>query len=92
MKYFAAFLRMNDIDRNTSFRQQHIDFLQERAEEGSIFAQGRFADNSGGLVIYIAQSLEDAAKIAASDPYVVSGARVLEIHEWNMNVRTTPAS
>jgi hypothetical protein len=84
MKYFAAFLKMNDPEKNTTFRQQHVDFLLQREKEGKIFARGRFADNTGGLVVYVAPSLEEAAKIAAGDPYVVSGARILELHEWVM--------
>jgi uncharacterized protein YciI len=86
MKYFAALLMMKDLEKNVSFRQQHIDFLTKNEKEGKIFARGRFNDNSGGLVIYIASSLEDAQKLAASDPYAVSGARSLEVHEWDMKV------
>ena len=86
MKYFAALLMMKDLEKNASFRQQHVDFLTEKEKEGKIFARGRFNDNSGGLVVYVAESLEEAQKIAQSDPYAVSGARSLEIHEWDMKV------
>ncbi len=87
MKYFAALLNMKDPEKNALYRQQHIDFLLQKEKEGKIFARGRFVDGKGGLVIYIAPSLEDAAKIAESDPYVVSGARVLELHEWEMQAK-----
>ena len=90
MKYFAALLMMKDPEKNISFRQQHIDFLTEKAKEGKIFARGRFTDNSGGLVIYVAQSLEEAQKIAAADPYAVSGARNLEVHEWDVTLTPAP--
>jgi uncharacterized protein YciI len=86
MKYFAALLMMKDFEKNTKFRQQHIDFLVKNENEGNIFARGRFADSKGGMVIYMAESLEDAAKIAGSDPYVSSGARTLEIYEWDMKM------
>ena len=86
MKYFAAFLKMKDLEKNTHFRPQHIDFLLKAESEGKIFARGRFADSKGGLVIYIAPTFEDAAKIAESDPYVVNGARSLELYEWEMKV------
>jgi uncharacterized protein len=86
MKYFAAFLMMKDIEKNANFRQQHMDFLAQNEKAGAIFARGRFADNSGGMVIYIAPSFEDAEKIAQSDPLVASGARTLELHEWDMKV------
>jgi uncharacterized protein len=86
MKYFAAFLKMKDIEKNVNYRQQHMDFLMQNEKEGRIFARGRFTDSSGGLVVYIAPSFEDAEKIAQSDPLVTSGARTLELHEWDMKV------
>ena len=30
--------------------------------------------------------IEEAVKIAESDPYVTSGARTLEVFEWDMKV------
>jgi uncharacterized protein len=86
MSYFAAFLRMKDLEKNTSYRQQHMDFLVQKESEGKIFARGRFAESKGGLVIYIASSFDEATKIAESDPYVASGARTLELYEWEMKV------
>ena len=86
MKYFAAFLKMKDLEKNTSYRQQHVDFLTENENTGTIFARGRFAGGEGGLVIYIAESRSDALKLAESDPYVISGARTLELYEWDMKV------
>lgn len=86
MKYFAAFLKMNDLEKNAEYRPQHIDFLLKNEREGNIFARGRFADNKGGLIIYMAPSLEEAMKIAESDPYITSGARTLEVFEWDMKV------
>lgn len=41
-----------------------------------------FADGAGGLVIDIADSLEEAKEMAEKDPYVVEGVRRLEMHEW----------
>jgi len=86
MKYFAAFLKMKDLEKNTTYRQQHIDFLLKNEKEGNIFARGRFTDNKGGLIIYVAPSLDEAMKLAESDPYVTSGARALEVFEWDMKV------
>ena len=91
MKYYAAFLRMQDPDKSQALRPQHLAFLVENESEGKIFARGRFADGAGGLVIYLAESLEQARRIAESDPYITSGARVLEIHEWDMK-SAPPAS
>ena len=86
MKYFAALLKMKDLQKNTDYRQQHVDFLVQKEQEGKIFARGRFTEGDGGLVIYIASSYEEADRIAKSDPYVISGARFLELYEWDMKV------
>ena len=84
MKYFAAFLKMNDPEKSQELRPQHLRFLEQGEQEGKIFARGRFEDGTGGLVIYKAESLDEARKIAERDPYVLSGARSLELHEWGM--------
>ena len=86
MKYFAAFLKMQDLQKNKDLRPQHLEFLIQTEKEGKIFARGRFEDDSGGLVIYQTESLEEARKIAERDPYVTSGARSLELHEWGMKL------
>lgn len=86
MKYFAAFLRMLDQQKNVAVRPEHIAFLKEQEAQGRIFAKGPFADGAGGLVIYKAESLETAAALAESDPYVRQGARELDLHEWLMTV------
>jgi uncharacterized protein YciI len=85
MKYFAAFLPMRDSEKSKELRPQHLEFLGRQVREGKICAKGRFADGAGGLVIYQAKSLEEVKKIAESDPYVTSGARSLEIHEWEID-------
>lgn len=84
MKYFAAFLPMLDAGKSQTLRTRHLEHLEQHRAAGHIFAKGRFADGTGGLVIYQADSLEAARQFAESDPYVVSGARGLEFHEWEM--------
>jgi hypothetical protein len=86
VKYFAALLRMQDSAKSQDLRPQHLEFLGRGEKEGRIFARGKFIDGAGGLVIYQAESFEDARKIAESDPYITSGARSLEIHEWDMKL------
>jgi uncharacterized protein YciI len=86
MKYFAAILKMKDLEKNQQYHQRHIDFLLQKEKEGRIFARGRFAEGKGGLAIYMAESMEEARKIAESDPYVALGARTLELYEWDMQV------
>ena len=86
MKYFTAVLKMLDSTKSQELRPRHLEFLGQKEKEGKIFARGRFADGAGGMVIYRAESIEEAKKIAESDPYVASGARSLELHEWDMKL------
>jgi len=84
MKFYAALLMMKDPEKNKTYRPQHLEFLEKNTKEGKIFARGRFADNSGGMVIYKAESFEEAEAMAKADPLVTTGARSLELHEWDM--------
>jgi hypothetical protein len=87
MKYFAAFQSLLDPGKTETFRLGHLDFLRKMSAEGKIHLKGRFTDGSGGLTVFRAESLEEARKIAESDPYVSGGVRRLELHEWEMKPR-----
>jgi uncharacterized protein len=84
MKYFAAILTIGDSSRSQEFRPLHLAHLERGEREGFIHSRGRFTDGAGGLIIYMAESAEEARRIAEQDPYVLSGARKLELHEWEM--------
>jgi uncharacterized protein len=83
-KYFAVLLPMLDAAKSAEHRQAHLDYLTKLREEGKIFAQGRFTDDWGGMVIYIAESYEQVQSWVQNDPYVIQQARTHEIHEWAM--------
>lgn len=84
LKTFVVFLPMLDEEKSREFRTEHLDYLQSHVEQGRIVARGRFVDGWGGMVIYQADSMEEAEVWAKDDPYVRSGARSYEIHEWEM--------
>lgn len=84
MAYFAAILHMENPEKNQLFRPRHLEYLSELDKRGKIYAKGPFADGAGGMVIYIADSLEEARELAEKDPYVVEGVRRLELHEWKI--------
>lgn len=84
MKTFAVFLPMLDVQKSQEFRAQHLEFLEKNRNAGKIFANGRFLDGAGGLVIYMAESLEEVTDLVNQDPYVINQARGYEIHEWEI--------
>lgn len=84
MAHFAAILYMLDPEKNQELRPQHLDYLNGLAEQGKIFAKGPFVDGAGGLVIYTADSVDEAKELAENDPYVINKVRRLELHEWKI--------
>jgi hypothetical protein len=50
----------------------------------TLFANGRFMDGAGGLVVYMAESEADVVRLVQQDPYIIHGARTSEIHEWEL--------
>lgn len=71
--------------------EPHLKFQVELEEKGIMFGAGPFftddmKDWQGeGMVIIRAESMEEADKIAASDPMHQSGARSYKIRPWLMN-------
>lgn len=84
MAYYAAILHMIDAEKNKEVRPRHIEYLDELDEKGKIFARGPFADGSGGLVVYIADTFEEALSLAKNDPHVIHRVRRLELKEWTI--------
>lgn len=89
LKYYAVFLRMLDEGKSAQFREEHLAFLEEMRAQGAIFANGRFLDGAGGLVIYRGHSYEEVEAMVKQDPYIKLGAREYAIHEWDI-VLTQP--
>ncbi|WP_446715541.1 YciI family protein [Bacillus sp. OTU530] len=84
MKYFIVFLPMLDEEKSQEYRPQHLGFLARLRNEGKILANGKFVDGTGGLVIYMANTLGEVESLVRQDPYIIHGARCFEIHEWEM--------
>ncbi|MCM3728818.1 YciI family protein [Neobacillus cucumis] len=84
MGHYAAILYILDPIKRQELRPQHLVHLNKLQEQGKIFAKGPFVDGSGGLVVYVADSLEEAQVMAEKDPYVTEKALRLELHEWKL--------
>lgn len=84
MKYFAVFLPLKDAKKSQETRPEHLAFLKQMREEKKVLMNGRFTDGSGGLVIYVAEDQNQVEAWVKEDPYIKSGARSYEIHEWEM--------
>lgn len=89
MTYYAALLHMIDPEKNKEILPHHIAYLDRLDEQGKIFARGPFTDGTGGLVVYIADSYEEALEMAEADPHVIENVRRLELKEWKPIVSHT---
>ncbi|MBO8164327.1 MAG: hypothetical protein H0Z34_11500 [Brevibacillus sp.] len=80
---YAAILTIVDPDLNAKIRPAHLDYINQLFLQDKVVMAGPFTDKRGGMVIYRANSLEEARQMAEADPVVAQGARTLELREWN---------
>lgn len=55
-------------------RPRHRDYLLELTEQGKVAMAGPMADNSGGVVLFQADDLDELHKLIDADPYYTEGA------------------
>lgn len=82
MNYFIAHMKTVDPEKDAEILEEHINYLNEQIEAGTILAKGPFTDHSGGMIIFNADSLEEAQKIAANDPAAKENSRTFTFKEW----------
>jgi uncharacterized protein YciI len=70
-----------------SFREQpgigaHVGYMAGLLERGLIVMGGPYLDDSGGMMVSRASSLEEAERLAHEDPGVQSGLLTVEVKAW----------
>jgi uncharacterized protein len=73
MKYAATIEYLQDPTVVEAHRPAHRAYLTKLLEQGQLFASGPYADGSGALIIYEADSPEQAANLLESDPFHTAG-------------------
>jgi uncharacterized protein YciI len=69
--------------------QEHLAFLNRRAEDGTLVAAGPFDDTDGavdeGMTVLVAPTFEDARRLAESDDEAVrSGLLAVTVRTWTV--------
>ncbi len=72
-------LMKNNEPLNMDVIKRHVYHLKELDERGKLYLCGPFIDYGGGMVIIKTNTLEEAVKIANSDPFVSEGYKTFEI-------------
>lgn len=71
---------MNNVKQiNEQLIRSHVEHLKELKNQGRLVFCGPFTDYPGGMVIFLAENLEEATNIAKSDPFIASGCKSFEI-------------
>ncbi len=60
----------------------HIDYVKKLVAEGHKARSGYWGDFGGGMLLFEADSLEEAQKIVENDPLIKNDCVTYELHEW----------
>lgn len=61
----------------------HIKYLSNIASE-RYFIGGGFSNKSGGMILFKAENLDKAKKVAENDPLIKRGLYTYELNEWDL--------
>ena len=85
MKYVSYVTYTTDKAKIAAYRPQHRKYLSRLLNEGKLVTAGPFADDSGALFIYEADSAEAASALVAEDPFSANGVfRKLDLKPWKL--------
>jgi uncharacterized protein YciI len=74
-------------DPTRSYREQtgidqHVAYMQDFFDRGTLVLGGPFLDNSGGMMIFDLDSAQEAQRVAEADPTVKSGLLAVKVKPW----------
>jgi uncharacterized protein len=85
----ARFVALLDFTDDESLRMQtrprHREYLQSLLSDGKLAMSGPWADDTGAMLIYEAESVEAAQALLDADPYRAAGVLAdARIKEWRV--------
>jgi uncharacterized protein YciI len=85
MKFVHQVTYTSDNDKILANRPKHREYLAQLLDQGSIIASGPYADDSGAVFIFEAESREAAAALVSNDPFSRSGVfQKSELKPWKL--------
>ncbi len=70
--------------RRQEVRPTHRDYLKSLADAGKLLHAGPFADDSGALIVYEAETRAEAESFLSEDPFTKQGIiKAWQMNEWN---------
>lgn len=84
MKFAAVIEYIQDKDKIQEIRPTHRQYLAGLKERGQLVACGPFLDDFGALIIYEANTREEAESFVDNDPFRKGGVFVRwQLRPWN---------
>lgn len=84
MKFAACIEYIQDKDKIQSLRPTHRQYLTSLISRGKLAISGPFTDDWGALIIYEADTSEEAEQLLKADPFHDGGVFVRwTIRPWN---------
>ena len=84
MKFAAIIEYVSDKDKTESVRPAHRAYLRSLLEKGKLAISGSTLDGYGALIVYEADSPEEAEALLKGDPFHSNGIFVRwTIRPWN---------
>ncbi|HIK54920.1 MAG TPA: hypothetical protein IGS37_07140 [Synechococcales cyanobacterium M55_K2018_004] len=76
------------VDKTTfdQFVAAHKAFVRDLIAKGHQAKTGYWAEYGGGMLLFQAESLDEAKAIVAQDPLIQNGCVSYELHEWRVVV------
>lgn len=88
-QYVMVFLKKGpttiaDTAKRNALQRAHLDNIGKLAKEGKLIVAGPFIDNTDlrGIYLFAVDSLEEAQQLANTDPAVIAGTLIMELHPW----------
>ena len=81
--YVRMDYRVEGKETTTQDFQDHLTYLKGVATE-RYFIGGGFSNAKGGMIVFRANNLDEAQKIAQKDPIIERGLYRVEIYEWDL--------
>jgi uncharacterized protein len=85
VKYAAVIEYLQDRATVEQHRPVHRQYLASLKERGQLAVSGPFADGSGALIVYEADSADEAEALLRGDPFHAAGVFVRwQLRPWNV--------
>jgi uncharacterized protein YciI len=84
MKFAAIIEYTQEKEKIQSIRPTHRQYLASLIQDRQLAISGPFTDDSGALIVYEANSAEEAEKLLRADPFCQNGIFVKWVlRPWN---------